>query len=124
MYKAHLEMLNKLHSAIIYSAMELIGTQIRKAVKVIIATHTKKFDLLFSKQHKPDNIDCKHRFYKRIAKYTNIRLSKDEEDLLSKGLKYNLPNFNNKNVLLWEITNAEAVIKCIHIYKRFKAIYS
>ena len=63
-------------------------------------------------RRKEDDIDCKHSFYKRIANYTDIRLSKDEENLLSKGIKYNLPNFS-KNVLLQEVTNAEAIIKCI-----------
>lgn len=51
-----------------------------------------------------------YNFYTYTANYTNIWLSKDEVDRLSKGLKYNLPN---KNVLIWKLINTEAVIKYI-----------
>ena len=104
--------LNTLHPAITHEVLDLIQTQIRNIAKVIISKHNKKFDKLYYKQCKQDNIACKHKFYKRVANYTDIMLSTEEQELLSKGLQYNLPDFS-KNVLIREITNAEAVIKCI-----------
>ena len=115
LYIAHLKVLDSLHPAIISNVMELIEAQIREVVKVIISKHIKKFDNLYKKQHmydNNDNINCKHNFYKRVVNYTNIELSSDETELISKGLKYNLPKLS-KNSLLRGVINAEAAIKCI-----------
>ena len=111
LYTAHLKVLDSLHPAIISNVMELIEAQIREVIKVILK-HIKKFDNLYKKQHMYDNINCKHNFYKRVVNYTNIELSSDETELLSKGLQYNLPKLS-KNSLLRGVINAEAAIKCI-----------
>ena len=112
LYKAHLLVLNTLHSAIVNEVMYLIQTQIRNIASVIISRHIKKFYKLYREQHKQDNVECKHIFYKRVANLTNIELSTEEQNLLSKGLHYNLPDFS-KHALTREVTNAEATIKCI-----------
>lgn len=41
-----------------------------------------------SNNNSNNSTECKHNFYKCMANYADIQLSKDEVDLISKGLKY------------------------------------
>ena len=111
-YRAHLEVLNTLHPAIINNVIGTVNTQITNTTKVIIATHNKKFTKLQREQHTHRDIKCKHVFHKRVDNHTKMIFSEDEIKLLSKGFNYNLPKFN-KNNLVREVTNAEAALKYI-----------
>lgn len=112
LYRIHLKLLNELHPAICDSVLNIVEQQIQRFRYKTLVTHNRKIHALQQKQSNAVNTVCNHIFYKRVANLTDINLTFDEEVLLSKGLKYNLPT-RNANHLVYEAINAEAAIKFI-----------
>jgi hypothetical protein len=112
LYKLHLELLNSMHPAVSNNVLEVIKQQIKRVTSKILFTHNKKLRSLHDKQQNNINIRSHHTFYRRIANLSSINLTNAETILLSKGLSYNLPRFNN-NYLVHEVVNAEATIRML-----------
>ena len=107
LYRIHLELLNALHPAIYNSVLDKVEQQIQCIRYKIFVTHNKKLCSLQHKQRNTVDTVCKHKFYMRVENLTDMNLTNDEETLLNKGLKYNLPA-RSKNHLVHEVINAEA----------------
>lgn len=117
LYRTNLEMLNMIHPVLLPNAKDYINDHITKTMFPIIQRHDKKIYNLIAKQHKDENIKCKHTFSSRIANLTNIKFDKNELELLNKGLKYNLPHRNSKHQITRELIQTEAVIKTLPTQK-------
>lgn len=118
LYRLHLNMLNIIHPAIINNVSNCIDRYVTRIVNQVYYIHRKKLNNLLNNQRQNDqNINCKHTFYPRICNLTDIHFDKDEIDILSKCLKFNIPNIYNKNnhnkFIIQEIVNTEAAIKMI-----------
>lgn len=121
LYGAHLQLLNNVHPAALDHYLEFINSTIEIVVYNMRTTQLNKLQRLIDDQiPKTSNTSCKHVFHTRLCNLTSIELNTDEENLLNKGLKYNLPlhkpNFNTRHILT-EVASAETVIKAINEQK-------
>ena len=112
LYKSNLKLLNTIHPVLIFNLMQYVNNRIMKVILPIAQKHDKKINNLISSQHNNMITKCKHTFYSRVSNLTDIEFDSRELNLLNKGLKYNVPDFN-KNHLTREIIHAEAAIKTV-----------
>ena len=112
--KSHLKMLNEIDKIYLHNIQDYINDCIKNSTNKILKKHNnKKKALLNHRNNKVKQIECKHKFHQRVMNLTDMNFNTEEIKVLEKGLKYNLPNFNNKTMIIDEVTNAEAVIKSI-----------
>ena len=117
LYKLHLQLLDNTHPAVLNHYLDFINNDVRRIVYQMRIKQSDKLQRLFNDQLPiSSNFKCKHKFYTRLQNLTSLVLNTDETDLLSKGLKYNLPihksSLNRKHIIA-EIINAETVFKAM-----------
>lgn len=60
-----------------------------------------------------ENISINHTFYPRVVNHSNINFTRDELDILNKGLKHNFPPSSWKSNLINEVLNAETAVNVV-----------
>ncbi|XP_049828734.1 uncharacterized protein LOC126267492 [Schistocerca gregaria] len=111
LYKLHLELGNHISSSsVLYDTIERINHHSQSIMQRKWQKQEQKLNKLLNKNCSKTETHTQHTFHERLVNFTDITLTKEEQQLLEKGPKYNLNTHITHKTIENLITETEYII--------------